>query len=256
MIRRVADEVAARLGAHASRHAPQGSGAVLEEAEDTGRCEIFPDPGPERTLERGYIPIGVSARHCHVTAEQVEILFGKGAALEPLKPLKQTGQFAAKQTVSIIGPRGRALERVRILGPARSETQVEVSLTDCIQLGIEPPVRPSGDHRGTPGLLMVGPAGHLAMERGVIRANRHVHLSTEEAALLGLRDRQTVLLKVDGDRPVLFYDVQVRVAPNFRAELHLDTDDANAVGLGAGAVAQLVRSLGDIPDCGCLVRGG
>lgn len=265
LVRRITEEVLARLSGGA---VPAGSGescgckakaacecrgeSVSARAEEQGRCEIYSDPEGARTLERGYIPIGVSARHCHVTEAQVEVLFGRGARLEPLKPLKQPGQFASKQLVSIVGPRGRVIERVRILGPARNETQVEISLTDCIYLGVDAPVRPSGVHTGAPGILIVGPAGHLAISTGVIRANRHVHLHTSEAALLGLQDKDTILLKIDGDRPAIFYDVQVRVRPDFSAELHLDTDDANAIGLADGTMAQVIRDRAQIPDCGCL----
>ncbi len=266
LVRRITEEVVARLSGGSAPAASSGGScgcrgksacacgaeSVASRAEDEGRCEIYSDPVGSRTLERGYIPIGVSARHCHVTEAQVEILFGRGAKLEPLKPLKQPGQFASRQLVSIVGPRGRVIERVRILGPARNETQVEISLTDCIYLGVDAPVRPSGVHTGSPGILIVGPAGHLAIGTGVIRANRHVHLHTSEAAILGLSDKDTIMLKIDGDRPAIFYDVQVRVRPDFSAELHLDTDDANAIGLADGSMAQVIRTRSQIPDCGCL----
>lgn len=261
LVRRVTEELLRRMGTSAPSPAASvakspglpGSGtSLVQTANDSGFCQIFPDPTPERTLASGYIPIGISARHCHVTQGQLEVLFGPGTQLEPLKPLKQTGQFASKQLVTILGPRGRAIERVRILGPCREDTQVEVSLTDCIALGLDAPVRPSGVHVGTPGILMAGPKGFIAMERGVIRANRHIHLHTDEAALLGLRDNQSVMIKIDGDRPVVYFDVQVRVGPRFSCELHLDTDDANAVGLRDGAVAQIIRKVSDIPACGCM----
>lgn len=268
LVRRITAEVLARLGGEPSAGcgcaAPKspkaasaagcgcgcaGGKSAVERAQESGFCELFSEPVAGRTLDRGYIPIGISARHCHVTQPQLEVLFGAGAQLEPLKPLKQTGQFAAKQTVTIVGPRGRAIERVRILGPCRNDTQVEVSLTDLIQLGLEAPVRPSGVHEGTPGILIVGPKGHLAIERGVIRANRHIHLRTDQAAVLKLKDQDNVVVKIDGDRPVVYFDVQVRVRHDFDAEMHLDTDDANAVGLGDGAVAQIVRNREEIPGC-------
>lgn len=243
LVRRVTEAVVAQLGATPVAN----SNAAADE--DAFACPIYSAPIGDRTVERGFIPIGISARHLHVTPAQVEILFGKGAALTPFKPLRQTGQFAAKETVSLIGPRGRAIERVRILGPCRNETQVELSLTDCVQLGVDAPVRPSGDHRDTSGILIVGPAGHLAITTGVIRANRHVHLHTKEAAALGLRDQDRIMIKIDGDKPVLYYDVQVRVSDKFLSELHLDTDDANAVGLPDGAFAQIVRNPAEIPFC-------
>ncbi|CAN5201165.1 hypothetical protein BH09SUM1_BH09SUM1_25810 [soil metagenome] len=219
-------------------------------AEEEGVCEIFTVPDAQRNLGNGFVPIGISARHCHVTPEQVEILFGKGAKLTPLKPLKQTGQFAAKEVVSIIGPRGRVIERVRILGPCRNETQVEVSLTDCIHLGEMAPVRASGDHHDTPGILIVGPAGHVPISKGLIRANRHIHLQTAEAGALGLKENDTVMVKIDGDKPVIYYDVQVRVSDKFSAEMHLDTDDANAVGMQDGSLAQIIRTAADVVLCG------
>lgn len=255
LVRRVTEEVARRLGleAGAAAMAAPVRAQTVERAEAEGRCEIFPEPAPHRTLDRGYVPIGVSARHCHVTPRQVEVLFGPGATLTPMKPLRQPGQFAAQETVTVVGPRGRAIERVRILGPCREETQLELSLTDCIAVGVEAPVRASGDHRDTPGgVVLVGPRGHVAMDRGVIRANRHIHLSLGEAAQLGLADRQRVIVQIDGDRPVMFYDVQVRARADFLSELHIDTDDANAVGLGSGAVARILRTRAEIADCGCL----
>jgi len=262
LIRRIADRVARELAGGAQPAAKatktncgcgcKGQRGFIKIAEENGHCAIFREPDAERTTERGFVPIGISARHLHVTEAQVEQLFGKGHRLTPIKPLLQPGQFAAKETVSVIGPRGRALERVRILGPCRSATQLEVSLTDCIALGIEAPVRPSGNHTETGGILIVGPAGHLPIERGVIRANRHIHLHTREAAALGLKDNDTVMVHIDGDKPVLYYDVQIRVSDSFTAEMHLDTDDANAVGLREGAAARIVRRPEDIVVCGRL----
>ena len=263
LVRRITEQVVRQLGgetpapAHSVDSGGQKKGGssysaqISARAEAEGQCEIFTHPAADRDLRHGFIPIGISARHCHVSPSQIEILFGKGAKLTPLKPLKQPGQFAANETVSIIGPRGRVIERVRILGPARNETQVEISLTDCIHLGVDAPVRPSGDHRDTPGILIVGPKGHLAIDRGVIRANRHVHLHTSEAAILNLKDQDRVMVKIDGDKPVIFYDVQIRVSDKFSQEIHIDTDDANAVGLEDNAVAQIIFKAGDITVCGC-----
>lgn len=260
LVRKIAEQVAARL---ANSPAPQtatekkpgcGCGCkrstFTEVAEKEGHCEIFPRASAEQTLSNGFVPIGISARHVHVTQEQLEVLFGKGHQLKPMKPLKQHGQFAAEETVSVIGPRGRAIERIRILGPCRNDTQVELSQTDCIAVGVDAPVRASGDHRDTPGILIVGPAGHLAIGRGVIRANRHIHLHSSEAAALNLRDNDLVMVKISGDKPVIYYNVQVRVSERFSAEMHLDTDDANAVGLPRGAMAQIVRRAEDVVLCG------
>jgi putative phosphotransacetylase len=194
-------------------------------------------------LSRDLVPVGISARHVHLTPPQVELLFGKGHQLTPMKPLSQPGQYAAEETVSVVGPRGRVIEKVRILGPARNDTQVELSQTDCVYLGIKAPVRASGDHRETPGILIVGPKGHLAIDRGVIRANRHLHLHTAEAFVLGLKDNQTIAVRLEGDKPTILFDVQVRVSDKFTADLHLDTDDGNAVGVATGAVARILRNM-------------
>jgi len=219
LVRKISEEVARRLGG-----APVQASATAPSA-----------------LAQGIVPVGISARHVHVTEAQVEILFGPGAKLKPMKPLSQPGQFAAEETVTLVSPRGRTIERVRILGPARNDTQVELSQTDCIFLGIEAPVRASGDHRGSGGILIVGPKGHLAIQTGVIRANRHLHLHTSEAAVLRLKDNDEIAVHLDGDRPATLYGVQVRVSDKFPADLHLDTDDGNAIGLKTGATARIVR---------------
>ncbi|MBI1292293.1 phosphate propanoyltransferase [bacterium] len=220
MIRKVTEEVARRLGVDPAS---------------------APAPSVVSPLAQGIVPVGISARHVHVTAAQVELLFGPGAKLTPMKPLSQPGQFAAEETVTLVSPRGRTLERVRILGPARSDTQVELSQTDCIFLGIKAPVRASGDHRDSGGILIVGPKGHLSISTGVIRANRHLHLHTSEAALLGLKDNAEIAVRINGERPAIFFGVQVRVSDKFAADLHLDTDDGNAIGLPANATAQIIK---------------
>lgn len=199
-------------------------------------------PASDPEVAKGYIPVGVSNRHLHLSKEHLEILFGKGSQLTPYRDLLQKGEYAAEQTVSLVGPRMRALENVRILGPVRSESQVEISMTDAYYLGIRPPVRPSGNHEGSEGILIVGPVGHVKLESGVIRANRHMHLSDHDAAALGLKDNDRVLVKVDGDRPLIYYDVQVRVRESFVAEMHLDTDDANAAGLRNGDRVKIILS--------------
>lgn len=191
-------------------------------------------PSPDPDVAKGYIPVGISARHLHVSPEHLERLFGKGAQLTPYRDLLQKGEYAARETVTLVGPRMRSIEKVRILGPVRERTQVEVALTDAVQLGIRPPVRPSGNIEGTPGILIVGPAGFVHLESGVIRANRHIHISTSDAGAMGLKDNDRVLVKVDGDRPLVYYDVQIRVKESFVAQMHLDTDDANASGIRDG----------------------
>lgn len=196
-------------------------------------------------LRAGRVPIGVSARHVHLTREHLAALFGPGAELTVLRPLKQVGEYASHQQVTLVSPAGRCLGPVRVLGPVRKATQVEISLTDCFALGLTklPPIRPSGDHRDSVGLTLVGPAGSVTLSAGVIRANRHIHLHTSQARALGISDKDIVAVRVEGERPAILFDVQVRVAETFRAELHLDTDDANAVGVKTGDVAQILRQM-------------
>lgn len=179
------------------------------------------------------IPLGVSARHVHLSREHVETLFGRGYQLTPIREL-QPGQYAAKETVTIVGPRG-VLQNVRVLGPPRAKTQVEISKTDGFVLGIDPPVRDSGDHAGTPGCVIVGPHGAVKIEEGVICAMRHIHMPPEIAKKLKLKDKDVVRVKTSsGERKVMFEDVLVRVSPDFVLEMHVDTDEANAAGLKTG----------------------
>ncbi len=184
------------------------------------------------------IPIGVSAHHVHLSPEHVELLFGPGHELTPLAPLAQPGQFASEEAVKLIGPRG-SVDRVRVLGPARKKTQVEISRTEGYRLGIHAPVRMSGDLEGTPGLVLEGPAGQVELRDGVIYAQRHLHMTPQDARRLGLEDGDVVRLRVEGDRELIFGDVAVRISPKFHLELHLDTDEANAAQLNTGDVAYL-----------------
>jgi len=185
-------------------------------------------------LSAAYTPnlvVNVSARHMHLTREDFEILFGPGAELTVYRWLYQPGEFAAEQRVAVIGPRQRMIENVRILGPLRKYTQLEVSFTDAIALGIDAPVRPSGSIDDTPGCLVIGPAGALRMKRGVIRAERHVHMSPADAEVYGFEDRQYVRLRVQSDCTTVFERVLCRVDPKFLLEVHLDTDEGNACNL-------------------------
>jgi len=185
------------------------------------------------------IPIGVSARHIHLSPEHLEILFGKGYALTVLKPLSQPGQFAAAETVAVAGPKGR-IERVRILGPARGETQLEISRTDTYTLGIDAPVRLSGRIEGTPGFTIIGPKGEVRAERGAIVAARHIHLHPSDAARMNVADGQTVRVKTEGERAVVFENVVCRVSASFALEMHIDTDEANAAGVRTGDFGVLI----------------
>jgi len=211
---------------------------IVEKVISEMKGKESPSVNPDEA--RGYVPIGISARHIHLSLEDVERLFGKGHQLTPYRELLQKGEFAAQETLTLVGPRMRSIENVRILGPIRGSTQVEIALTDAVHLGLRPPVRASGNHEGAPGILIVGPAGFVALERGVIRANRHIHLSCADAQALGLRDNDRVLVKVEGDRPLIYYDVQIRVKESFVAQMHLDTDDANAAGICDGDKVKII----------------
>lgn len=185
------------------------------------------------------IPIGVSAHHVHLTQAHVEALFGAGHELTPKAPLKQPGQFAAEERVDLVGPRG-SVERVRVLGPVRSATQVEISRTEEFQLGIDAPVRNSGDVADTPGLLLKGPAGQVELAEGVICARRHIHMHPDDVAHFGVHDRDVVMVEVGGDRKLVFGDVLIRAKESYVLEMHVDTDEANAAELSSGMTGRLV----------------
>ncbi|MBP7933132.1 MAG: acetate/propionate family kinase [Phycisphaerae bacterium] len=189
-----------------------------------------------RTLEtqcQAPIPIEVSAHHLHLTQEHVEALFGQGHQLTRQSDLSQPGQFACEEQVTLVGPRGR-VERVRVLGPVRKATQVEIAMTEQFKLGIHPPIRESGDLKDTPGITLEGPAGRLTIDKGVICALRHIHMTPEDALRYGVRDKFTVRVRVPGDRELVFGDVRVRVDPSFRLAMHIDTDEGNAAGIRTG----------------------
>lgn len=186
------------------------------------------------------IPVAISARHVHLTQATVDTLFGAGHRLQPRSPLLQPGQFAAHETVTLIGPSGR-LEHVRVLGPTRAADQVEISRTDERLLGIDAPVRLSGDLESTPGIVLVGPAGRVALAGGVVCALRHIHMSPSDAERLKVQDGQVVQVAAGShSRAVIFDDVVVRVSPQYRLELHLDTDEGNAAGVEPGTLARLL----------------
>jgi acetate kinase len=186
------------------------------------------------------IPVAVSARHAHLSQRTLDQLFGSGYRLQPKTALSQTGQFSAQETVTLIGPRGN-LERVRLMGPPRNQDQVEISRTDEFLLGIDAPVRISGDISNTPGTTIEGPRGRVTLASGVICARRHVHMSTADAQRLGLKDHDTVRVRIDSaGRDLIFDDVVVRVSADFKLELHLDTDEANAAGVDPNTTAELL----------------
>lgn len=186
--------------------------------------------------------VNVSARHMHITQEHVEVLFGPGAKLTPHKPLYQEGEFASEQTVHLIGPRRRLLQNLRILGPTRKYTQIELALSDSVFLGIDLPVRMSGNHEDTPGCLVLGPKGHLYLERGVIRAQRHVHMSPADAERFGVAAGDDMDLVVEHDTcPVVLGGIKVRIDPRFKLEVHIDTDEGNACDLHRARAVRLEK---------------
>lgn len=187
---------------------------------------------PQMSIAYGpNLVVNISARHMHVTQADLEKLFGPGAELTVYRWLYQPGEFAAEQTVTVIGPRRRLMENVRILGPVRSHSQLEVSHTDAIALGIDAPVRPSGKIEGTPGCLVLGPKGAIELPCGVIRAERHVHMNPADAQAYGFADKQYVRLRVESDCATTFEKVLCRVDPRVLLEVHLDTDEGNACNL-------------------------
>lgn len=185
------------------------------------------------------VPVGVSARHIHLSPEAIEKLFGPGYQLTPVKDLSQPGQFASQETVAVIGPKGK-FDKVRILGPARSLVQLEVSRTDAIKLGLNPPVRESGNIAGTPGIKIVGPAGELDIEEGVIVAARHIHFHTSDAEKWGIRDKQLLRVRLGKERALIFENVIARVSDNYALDMHIDTDEANAAGVVTGDTAEIL----------------
>ena len=188
-------------------------------------------PIPQTASSPNPLVVNVSARHCHLTPEAVEALFGKGHQLQVHKWLYQDGQFAAKETVTLIGPRSRVISNLRILGPCRTLNQVELAYTDAIALGFEVPLRPSGNIKGTPGCMLMGPAGFFEMPDGVIRALRHVHMHPDDATFYGVKAGDDMKLKIEGPCALTLDKLLVRVDKSFKLEVHIDTDEGNACDL-------------------------
>ncbi len=191
----------------------------------------------DAVLSRIFVELEASGRHVHVTRQQAMTLFGHG--LTPKRELSQPGQFLSNERVTVVGPKGE-FQNVAVLGPERPEGQVEISLTDGVALGITPPVRMSGSVKGTPGALLLGPEGQVELPQGVIAAQRHIHMTPEDAARMGVRDKQVVRVQAYTARPVVFEDVAVRVSPNFRTRVHLDFDEANACGFQKGDLGRIL----------------
>jgi len=185
------------------------------------------------------VPIGISNRHVHLAAEHIALLFGQGHELTKTKDLSQPGQYACEEQVALVGPKG-TLPGVRVLGPARKATQVELALTDAYKLGVKPPVRDSGDHSGTPGIEIVGPAGRVQLEAGVIIAARHIHMTPADAQKFGVKDGDHVRVRVDGPRAGVFDHVLIRVSPTYALDMHVDTDEGNAFMLQNGQIVEAI----------------
>lgn len=188
------------------------------------------------------IPVGISGRHLHLTQEHLEILFGKGYQLTVMKDLTQPGQYAAEEKVDVMSPAGKVLAGVRILGPVRPASQVEISKSDAIRFKFDAPVRSSGDVKGSGAATLIGPKGQVEMSDGVIIADRHIHFSIEEGKAFGVVDKQIVSLRVGGIKAGILDNVLCRVHPQFRLDCHLDTDDGSAFMLNTGDFVELVKS--------------
>lgn len=198
--------------------------------------EAWIDRAAQKVIDRLISPtveLEASGRHVHLTRQAVEVLFGPGYRLNKLFDLSQPGQFACKERVAVAGTK-KTIQNVIVLGPERSDTQVEVSATDALALGIEAPLRQSGDIGGTPGARLIGSSGEMELSRGVIVALRHIHMTPEDARCFGVEDRQTVDVLVEGDRAMTFHKVLVRASPSFATYMHIDYDEANACGFVKG----------------------
>ncbi|TYR78907.1 phosphate propanoyltransferase [Priestia megaterium] len=192
------------------------------------------------TSKRQAVPMAVSARHCHLSQQDVQALFGEDYGLTKKADLSQPGQFAANETITIVGPRG-SIENVRILGPARNMSQVEVSKTDSFKLGLKPPLRESGDIKNSAPITLVGPKGSLYKKEGLIIAKAHIHMTPEDAKLYGVENGEYVRITSQNERPITLEHVLIRVSPTYKLEMHIDTDEANAGLISTGETGTLSR---------------
>ncbi|MDO4280376.1 MAG: phosphate propanoyltransferase [Peptococcaceae bacterium] len=211
--------------------------ALLEAVQAASQPSAAPQTSPAAT---GAVPVGISNRHIHLSQADLDALFGAGYALTPMKDLSQPGQFACKETVTICGPKG-AIEKVRVLGPVRSATQVEIVAGDSFKLGVKAPVRLSGDLAGSPGITIVGPKGSVQLAQGVVVAQRHIHMNPADAQALGVHDGQIVKIAVEGARGGVYNNVAIRVTNTSQLECHLDTEEANAMGVTAQTSVTIVQ---------------
>lgn len=203
----------------------------------TEQLSKLPSGSPEKDALK--IPLGISNRHVHISADDLVTLFGKEAKLTKLRDLSQPGQFVCDQQVTLVGPKG-VIEKVRVLGPVRKKTQVEISVSDCFKLGVRAPIRDSGELAGSAPLTLVGPVGSVTLPEGCIIAARHIHMTPEDAKSFGVVDGDRVNVKCAGPRGIVFSEVLVRINENYRLEMHLDTDEANAASLSCGALLELI----------------
>lgn len=202
--------------------------------EELKKHNLLDQPTPKE-----YVPVSVSARHVHLQQEHVNQLFGEGYTLTKLKEISQPGQFACNEQVTIEGPKGK-IEKVRILGPLRSQTQVEIARTDARKLGLNPPVRNSGNLAGSSPISIIGPKGKVVLQEGCIIADRHIHMTPKDAAQFGVRDKQKVSVLVDGEKAGIMGQVTIRIRENYALDMHIDTDDANAFGLAGNESLKII----------------
>jgi putative phosphotransacetylase len=215
--------------------------AVIEKLVRQAVYQRLGKPLPRTAMAPNPLVVNVSARHCHLTSEAVEALFGQGHKLTLLKALYQEGQFAAKEVITLIGPRSRVISNLRILGPCRTLNQVELAYTDAIALGFEVPLRLSGDIEGTPGCMLMGPAGFFEMPNGVIRARRHAHLHPDDARFYEVNNGDAMQLKIGGECGLALKHVLARVHESFKLEVHIDTDEGNACNLHPETACELSK---------------
>lgn len=202
--------------------------------------DVLVDMIVEKIKERFQIPVEVSGRHVHLSREAIDILFGEGYELTKVNDLSQPGQYVCAERVTLIGPKG-TLKNIAVLGPPRKQTQVEVSLTDAVALGVKAPIRESGDLKESAPITIATERGQLTLNEGVIVAKRHIHVYPEDAAILGVKDKDIVSVEVCGERPLIFHDVVIRVDENYRTFMHIDFDEANACGYKKGIFARIVK---------------
>ncbi len=217
----------------------------LQQGEPCGGCALRMCAAGHRAcdaaVQQKKIPIGVSARHAHVTQKHLEILYGKGYQLTVHAPLYQPAAFAAKETLTIVGRRMRAIEGVRILGPVRDYSQVELARTDAIRLGLDLPIRDSGDIAGSAPIVLIGPKGSVHLKEGAICATRHIHMTPQDAESLGVRKGDLLKIRIPGERALTFENIRPKISPSYVLQMHLDTDDSNAAGLRGGEGVELLK---------------